>query len=112
MSLVIQNRRRTRNYDISVNNLDELFQDAAAATEAVSIIAIEAKGDAAAARLRENHTGNQLASTISDLGEAVDDRVATLLVAGNGIGLEYDDTAGTIEVSSSGGSSPLMRWFV
>lgn len=52
---------------------------------------------------RSNHTGTQLASTISDFAEAVDDRVATLATAGSGISIVYDDTAGTLTFSATGG---------
>lgn len=55
------------------------------------------------ATARANHTGTQLASTISDLSEAVDDRVATLLIEGSGIDLTYDDTANTLTVAATGG---------
>lgn len=44
---------------------------------------------------------SQLASTISDFSEAVDDRVATLLVAGTNITLTYNDGAGTLTIASS-----------
>lgn len=37
-------------------------------------------------------------SALSDLSEAIDDRVATLLVAGNNIDLTYDDGANTLTV--------------
>ncbi len=53
---------------------------------------------------RANHTGTQTASTISDFSEAVDDRVASLLVAGSNITLTYNDVANTLTVASSGGS--------
>lgn len=43
------------------------------------------------------------ASNISDFSEAVDDRVATLLVAGTNITLTYDDGAGTLTIDASGG---------
>lgn len=48
---------------------------------------------------RANHTGTQAASTISDFSEAVDDRVAALLVAGAGIGLTYNDASNTLTIS-------------
>ncbi len=56
-------------------------------------------------KARANHTGTQAASTISDFAEAVDDRVNALLVAGTNVTLTYDDTANTMTVASSGGSS-------
>lgn len=52
---------------------------------------------------RANHTGTQLASTISDFGEAVDDRIATTLVAGANVTLVYDDIANTLTIASTGG---------
>lgn len=52
---------------------------------------------------RANHTGTQIASTISDFSEAVDDRVAALLTAGTNITLTYDDTANTLTIDSTGG---------
>lgn len=52
---------------------------------------------------RANHTGTQPSTTISDWAEAVDDRVAVLLVAGANISLTYDDTiTNTITVAFSG----------
>lgn len=59
-------------------------------------------------RDRANHTGSQLANTISDFSEAVDDRVAALLVAGTNITLTYNDGANTLTIdASSGGGSGL-----
>jgi hypothetical protein len=40
-----------------------------------------------------------VASDISDFAEAVDDRVGALLTAGAGIGLSYNDGAGTLTIS-------------
>ncbi|WP_289535006.1 hypothetical protein [Pseudomonas sp. SO81] len=54
---------------------------------------------------RGNHTGTQAAATISDFSEAVDDRVAGLLVAGSGISLMYNDASNTLTVASSGAAS-------
>lgn len=45
---------------------------------------------------RANHTGTQLASTISDFSEAVDDRVALLIQNGTGITWSYNDGANTL----------------
>lgn len=67
----------------------------------------------AADRARANHTGTQLASTISDFSEAVDDRVGALIVAGTGIVKAYDDVLNTltlaaqIDLSGSGVSNVL-----
>lgn len=52
---------------------------------------------------RANHTGTQLAATISDFNEALDDRVAALLVAGTNITLTYNDGAGTLTIDAAGG---------
>lgn len=52
---------------------------------------------------RTNHTGTQSSTTISDFSEAVDDRVASLLVAGPNVTLNYNDVANTLTVSASGG---------
>lgn len=52
---------------------------------------------------RANHTGSQLASTISDFAESVDDRVSALLVAGTNVTLTYNDGANTLTVAATGG---------
>lgn len=69
-------------------------------------IATGATANATDAQLRDRstHTGTQLAATISDLSEAVDDRVATLLVAGTNITLNYNDVANTLTINSTGGT--------
>lgn len=43
------------------------------------------------------------ASDVSNFSEAVDDRVAALLVAGSNITLTYDDVANTLTIAASGG---------
>ena len=50
---------------------------------------------------RANHTGTQLAATISDFSEAVDDRVGTLLVAGTNVILNYNDAGNTLTINAS-----------
>ena len=45
-------------------------------------------------------------SAITDFAEAVDDRVAALLVQGSGVTLTYDDAAGTLTIAASGASIP------
>lgn len=60
----------------------------------------------AADRARANHTGTQTASTISDFSEAVDDRVASLLVAGTNITLTYNDAGNSLTIDAAGGSGP------
>lgn len=67
--------------------------------------------NAAYYRDRSNHTGTQNASTISDLSETIDDRVATLLVAGAGINLAYNDTANVLTISSSLNNSTSASTF-
>jgi hypothetical protein len=52
---------------------------------------------------RANHTGTQAASTISDFAEAVDDRVAALLVAGTNVTLTYNDAGNTLTIAATGG---------
>ena len=52
---------------------------------------------------RINHTGTQPSSTISDFGEAVDDRVGALLVAGTNVTLTYNDAGNTLTVAAAGG---------
>jgi hypothetical protein len=58
-------------------------------------------------RDRTNHNGTQTAVTISDLSEAVDDRVAALLTAGANISLTYNDVAGTLTIAASGAGGGL-----
>lgn len=63
----------------------------------------------AALRDRATHTGAQPVATISDFAEAVDDRVAALLVPGANITLAYNDTANTLTIAAAaggGGGSP------
>jgi hypothetical protein len=45
---------------------------------------------------RANHTGTQLAATVSDFSEAVDDRVAALLQNGTGLSWSYNDGSNTL----------------
>jgi hypothetical protein len=60
---------------------------------------------------RTNHTGNQLASTVSDFAEAVDDRVGALLVPGSNITLTYNDPSNTLTIASTGsGGGGLTPW--
>jgi hypothetical protein len=59
---------------------------------------------------RVNHTGTQLATTISNFGEAVDDRVETLLVMGAGMAKVYDDTNNTLTLSSTATGGGISPW--
>lgn len=52
---------------------------------------------------RSNHTGTQAASTISDLTEVTQDMVGAMIVAGANVSVTYDDVAGTLTISASGG---------
>jgi hypothetical protein len=54
---------------------------------------------------RGNHTGTQAAATISDFAEVSQDLMASTLVAGSNITLNYDDALGTITIASSGSSA-------
>jgi hypothetical protein len=56
-------------------------------------------------RDRSTHTGTQAASTISDFSEAVDDRVGSLLTAGSGISLSYNDAGNALTIAATGGGS-------
>ena len=44
-----------------------------------------------------------VAADVTDFGEAVDDRIATTLVAGTNITLTYNDAANTLTIAASGG---------
>lgn len=96
----------------------------------------------ASLRDRATHTGTQLAATISDFAsavaalitgkantvhshtsadvtdfsEAVDDRVAALLVAGANTTLTYNDATNTLTIASAGGGgsgpSPAISWVI
>lgn len=70
------------------------------------ITGLQAALDAKAA-LSHTHTS----SAITDFAEAVDDRVATLIVAGTGITKTYDDAANTLTLASTGvgGGSAVPR---
>jgi hypothetical protein len=48
---------------------------------------------------------SQTASTITDFAEAVDDRVAALIVAGTNMTITYDDGAGTLTFDAAGGGA-------
>lgn len=55
---------------------------------------------------RANHTGTQLASTISDFDEAVEDKIGAKIAGGTDITVSYNDSTGTTTIAStaSGGS--------
>lgn len=58
------------------------------------------------APLSHTHTS----SNITDFAEAVDDRVAALLVEGSGIVLDYNDTSNTLTVSVDAAAGVLANW--
>lgn len=68
-------------------------------------VATGATANATDAQLRDRstHTGTQAASTISDFSEAVDDRVGSLLLAGSGITLTYNDAGNLLTIAATGG---------
>jgi hypothetical protein len=70
-------------------------------------IAVSATANSTDASLRDRstHTGTQTSSVISDFTEAVQDAVAALLGAGSNVTVSYNDTANTLTVSASGGST-------
>jgi hypothetical protein len=57
--------------------------------------------DVGAAAASHTHT----ASDVTDFSEAVDDRVAALIVAGSNISLTYNDGAGTLTLAATGSGS-------
>ena len=62
-------------------------------------------GSAAAAQAfaiqRANHTGTQLASTISDLTESIQDIVGSFILAGVGISVSYNDAGNSFTINST-----------
>lgn len=52
---------------------------------------------------RGNHTGTQLASSIQDLTETVQDIVGSMVVQGANITLNYNDVNGTLTIAAAGG---------
>lgn len=79
----------------------------AATARTILNVADGATANAADAALRDRatHTGTQLAATISDFSEAVDDRAAALLVAGTNITLTYNDAGGSLTIDAAGGGA-------
>lgn len=58
---------------------------------------------------RANHTGTQAASTISDLAEVTQDMVGAMIVAGANVSVSYNDVAGTLTISATGGGSGMTN---
>lgn len=61
-----------------------------------------------AARTKQNETDIEVLTamrlnSVSALSEAIDDRVAALLVAGANVTLTYNDPANTLTIAASGG---------
>jgi hypothetical protein len=56
---------------------------------------------AAAALDRANHTGSQLASTISNFAEAVDDEVDSVLAVAGGLSKVYNDAGNVLTLSTT-----------
>jgi len=63
-----------------------------------------AGGDARYAALSHTHTASQ----ITDFAEALDDRVAALLVQGTNITLTYNDVANTLTIAATGGGAATV----
>jgi hypothetical protein len=60
-------------------------------------------------------SGQKTASFISDFAEAVDDRVAALLVQGGIVTVTYDDVGNILTIAATGGgsgSSSAMAWVI
>lgn len=58
---------------------------------------------------RSNHTGTQAASTISDLAEVTQDMVGAMIVAGTNVTVSYNDVAGTLTISATGGGGGMTN---
>lgn len=86
-------------------------------TSIVGIIGTKAQFDTAATDGDFMWTGDaptahtHPASEVTDFAEAVDDRVAALLVEGTNVTLTYDDGAGTLTVDAAG-ASPALAWVI
>ena len=52
---------------------------------------------------RANHTGTQLASTISDIAETIEDTIGARVVAGTNVTVSYNDTTGETTISATWG---------
>lgn len=70
-----------------------------ASAAAASDAALLQGNDSAYHRARANHTGSQVAATISDLTEVVQDLVGALVVAGANVTVTYNDAGATLTVA-------------
>jgi hypothetical protein len=72
----------------------------------LNLIEANATANSTDAQLRDRstHTGTQIAATISDLGEAIYQAVASIFQQGANVTLTKDDTNNLITVNSTGGS--------
>jgi hypothetical protein len=82
-----------------------LYFDVTDALGVVTTFKMQANGIFAAPNGSIPSTHTHIAAQITDLSEAIDDRISGLLVAGSGISFAYDDTANTFTITSTGGSS-------
>lgn len=98
----ITSHEASRNHPTATTSLAGLMSSADKAK--LDGVASGATANAADAQLRDRstHTGTQSAATISDLAEAVDDRVGALLVPGTNIALNYNDAANTLTIAATG----------
>lgn len=54
---------------------------------------------------KANTSHTHVASDITNLSEAIDDRISTTIVAGTNVTVAYDDNANTLTISAAGGGS-------
>lgn len=85
-----------------VTNLQTTLDGKAATSHTHAISDTTGLQTALDGKAASSHT--HTAANITDFSEAVDDRVGTLVTAGTGISVSYNDGAGTLTISASGGS--------
>jgi len=81
----------------------DIFAKRAIGIASGTSIPTRADADARYAPLSHTHTSGQ----ITDFAEAVDDRVAALIVAGSNITVTYDDTGNTLTIASIAGGAAV-----